>query len=260
MNQQPQPQIKKPKRRLRKVFIIIIILIIIIIFSLVVLAKTGFISSLIVTPLSSGQSRSCPEQADDDPSNYGFDPCMELKPVIYLYPEQKQNTMVGLDYNGTLTVSYPEYGNGWQVIAHPDGTIINTKDGKEYSYLFWEGMSADASYDLSAGFIVPGWQTAEFLQDKLSKLGLTPKEYNEFIVYWLPRMKDNNFNLIHFATKEEYDDRAVLSITPKPDSILRVFMVFQSLEDDRMTVEPQELKSFEREGFTVVEWGGTEIK
>jgi len=25
-------------------------------------------------------------------------------------------------------------------------------------------------------------------------------------------------------------------------------------------VEPQELKSFEREGFTVVEWGGTEIK
>jgi hypothetical protein len=89
-------------------------------------------------------------------------------------------------------------------------------------------------------------------------LGLTPKEYNEFIIYWLPVMKNNKFNLVSFAGRE-YEEIAPMQITPKPDSVLRVFMVFKPL-DNYMEVQPQELKSFERKGFTVVEWGGTELK
>ena len=45
---------------------------------------------------------------------------------------------------------------------------------KEYSYLFWEGVS-NAEYDLSKGWCVPGDETAEFLQETLAALGLTPK-------------------------------------------------------------------------------------
>lgn len=71
-------------------------------------------------------------------------------------------------------------------------------------------------------------------------------------------MKDNKYNLVHFADKE-YTDTAPLSITPKPDSILRVFMVFKPL-DKEIEVIPQEIKSFDRTGFSVIEWGGTELK
>ena len=88
-------------------------------------------------------------------------------------------------------------------------------------------------------------------------MGLIPKEYNEFIVYWLPLMENNKYNLISFQG-ENYDENARLEIEPKPDSILRVFMAYKPLKEYK-EVEEQEIIPFERKGFTVIEWGGTEI-
>ena len=178
------------------------------------------------------------------------------KPVIYLYPETAMEVSVGLDFDGTLTTTYPAYRDGWTVTAFPDGTLINHADGQEYSYLFWEGDSP-ANYDLSEGWCVPGDETAEFLQETLAEIGLTPREYNEFIVYWLPLMEDNPYNLITFQG-DAYTDGAKLSITPEPDSLLRIFMAWMPL-DEPVEIEPPETQPFEREGFTVVEWGGAEI-
>ncbi|MEI6581137.1 MAG: hypothetical protein WCO07_03135 [bacterium] len=182
------------------------------------------------------------------------------KPVIYLYPITTEKIQVQLDYKGTLIADYPPYDmaqKGWTVTAFPDGKIIGS-DGREYSYLFWEGEPKfNPDYDLTTGFVVKGQDTVKFLQETLSRLGLTPKEYNEFIVYWYPKMKDNTYNLIHFAEKE-YTNIAPLTIIPKPDSLLRVFMVFKPL-DKAVEVKPQEIKPFVRNGFTVVEWGGTEL-
>lgn len=178
------------------------------------------------------------------------------KPVIYLYPEETAEVQVALEYEGTLTCTYPEYKDGWNVIAQPDGTLTDEKTGKEYSYLFWEGIS-DTAYDFSKGFVVKGEDTEEFLQATLAKIGLTPKEYNEFIVYWLPQMQDNPYNLITFQ-KEAYTDSAVLNINPTPDSMLRVFMAYKKLEEP-VEIEEPVIEPFERKGFTVVEWGGAEV-
>ena len=133
---------------------------------------------------------------------------LSAKPVIYLYPETTMEVSVGLDFDGTLTTTYPAYKGGWEVTAFPDGTLINRADGKEYSYLFWEGNSS-ADYDLSEGWCVPGEETAAFLQETLAEIGLTPREYNEFIVYWLPLMEDNPYNLITFQG-DAYTDGAKL--------------------------------------------------
>jgi hypothetical protein len=222
--------------------------------------------------LTNLNDRDSAPSSDDDlfkkcmDDNSDTDYCMQYyfpsidKPVIYLYPTKTEIVSVNLDFSGDLTLTYPEYDNGWEVEASPDGSLINLRDNKEYSYLYWEGVDNGAKYDMSSGFIVRGSETAEFLQDSLSKLGLIPKEYNEFIVYWLPQMINNKYNLIHFASKSEYDDRAILNIKPTPDSILRVFMVFKSLSDNNIHVKAQEIKGFDRKGFAVVEWGGTEIR
>lgn len=182
------------------------------------------------------------------------------KPVIYLYPEVTTDVTVQLDYDGTLIADYPPYDTkigGWRVTAQPDSTLTNHADGKEYSYLFWEGEPRiPTDWDLSTGFVVAGSDTREFLQEKLADIGLTPKEYNEFIVYWYPKMKDNAYNLIHFAG-EQYTDTAPLTITPVPDSMLRVFMVYKSLTHS-LDIPPQTFTPFTRTGFTVVEWGGAE--
>ena len=174
------------------------------------------------------------------------------KPVIYLYPEKEQEVNVKLDLDGKFTFTYPEYNNGWNVTAKPDGTIIS--DGKEYSYLFWEGLMPTFKPDFKEGFVVKGSDSAEFLRETLSQMGLTPKEYNEFIVYWAPKLQENEYNKIYFA-EDDYTDKAKLEINPKPDSILRVFMVYEKA-DENTVLPKQEIKPFERKGFTVVEWGG----
>ena len=87
---------------------------------------------------------------------------------------------------------------------------------------------------------------------------MTPREYNEFIVYWLPKMQDNPYNLISFQS-EAYTDAAKLDIDPTPDSVLRVFMAWKPLHRPQ-NIEPQTFTPFARDGFTVVEWGGCEVK
>ena len=180
----------------------------------------------------------------------------DAKPVIYLYPEQETTVSVSLDYAGMLTATYPAYEDGWTVTAEPDGTL-HDENGNEYSYLFWEGEDK-TDYDFSTGFCVAGADTADFLREKLAEIGLTPREYNEFIVYWLPKMQDNPYNLISFQS-EAYTDAAKLDIDPTPDSVLRVFMAWKPLGRPQ-TIEPQTFTPFARDGFTVVEWGGCEVK
>ena len=182
------------------------------------------------------------------------------KPVIYLYPTKDEDVTVRLDLNGRLVRTYPEYDTairGWKVHARPDGELRALRDGHEYSYLYWTGESAAFEPSFDEGFVVDGKSTRQFLQSTLAKMGLLPREYNEMIVYWLPYMESHPYNLISFADTS-YTDVAKLTVTPKPDSMLRVFMVFKKLESP-FSVRPQKIQRFERKGFAVVEWGGTEI-
>ncbi|MCC8130086.1 MAG: hypothetical protein LIO51_09185 [Clostridiales bacterium] len=180
------------------------------------------------------------------------------KPVIYLYPEEETEVTVLLDYDGTLTTTYPAYGSGWQVTARPDGTLTDAQ-GREYSYLFWEGMDdSETEYDFSQGFCVRGEDTAAFLQQVLAEMGLLPEEYNEFIVYWLPQMEGNEWNLISFQGAA-YTDHARLTVTPEPDSVLRVFMAWKPV-DEEVELPAQQFDAFRREGFTLVEWGGCRVQ
>ena len=185
----------------------------------------------------------------------GSDRGLAAKPVIYLYPEETTQVEVALDYDGQLAHTYPSYGDGWQVTAQPDGTLTD-ETGREYYCLFWEG-SLDTEFDFSAGFCVAGEETAAFLEEALADLGLTEREANEFLLYWLPRMEGNPYNLIAFQT-QCYTDAARLDIDPAPDTLIRVHMAWKGLSAP-VELPPQELTAVERIGFTAVEWGGTEV-
>ena len=179
------------------------------------------------------------------------------KPVIYLYPEEENDIHVRLALDGALTVSYPQYpSDGWQITASPDGTLTDAEN-RTYDSLFWEA-ELDVDYDLSRGFCVAGEDTAAFLEETLAALGLSETEANAFIVYWLPRMQDNAYNLITFQ-QDAYTEAAELNIEPAPDTVIRVFMVWQALDKAIDIAEPTLPDTPAREGFTVVEWGGTEI-
>lgn len=196
--------------------------------------------------------------SDESLAYYGGD---MAKPVIYLYPEHKMDVNVQLathTMNGTLDVTYPAYTKtGWNVTAYPDGKLIDKSNNKAYNYLFWEGTSLK-QWQFDEGFVVKGSETATFLENKLSEMGLVANEYNDFIVYWLPLMVKNEYNLIRFPN-DEYSRDIPLIIDPQPESMLRVFMVFKAL-DHPIEIKEQKLKKFERKGFTLIEWGGSEVK
>ena len=180
------------------------------------------------------------------------------KPILYFYPEISTVCSVKVNLNGELTCTYPAHGtDGWEdFIAHPDGTLF-FPDGKRYYALYWEGVQK-AEWDFSKGFCVRGEDTAAFLEWALTEQGLTEREANEFIIYWLPQMQDAPYNVISFQTTP-YTDGAKLAITPTPDSLLRVFMAYYPT-DAEVKIAPQIFEGFTRQGFTVVEWGGSRVK
>lgn len=189
---------------------------------------------------------------------YKFHEAPALKPVIYLYPEEKTEASVSVDFpnGGEFTCTYPEYGEGWRVTALPDGTLYD-ESGNEYYCLYWEGAGLPLS-ELGEGWCVPGENTAEFLREKLLGIGLTAREANEMIIYWLPQMQKNPYNLISFHF-EDYDRAAPLTVSPAPDTLIRVFMTYSPLEEPTEP-KPQDLPRYERKGFTLVEWGGCEMR
>jgi hypothetical protein len=180
------------------------------------------------------------------------------KPIIYLYPEENIELEIKLNFKNThLVCIYPKFNaseNTWKVKASPSGEISIGE--KKYPYLFWEAYSYNKR-DLTKGFIVKAEEAETFLEEKLKILGLNEKESCDFITFWLPVFIRNKISLCSFQTKEFFDCFQY-NITPKPKSFIRVFCLIKKLEKE-IKVEEQELKEIKREGFTVVEWGGSEV-
>ena len=182
------------------------------------------------------------------------------KPIIYIYPKQETVVNVKLDNDDLITCSYPEYNEkGWTVNAEPDGNLYDLDTNRNLYSLYYEAEMLNPARVTNEGFVVKGEDSAEFLEEKLAVLGLSDREAEEFIIYWLPRLEANKYNYIRFLSEEEISYNMPLNISPKPDTTIRVFMAFKGL-DVPIKVEEQELQSAERSGYTVVEWGGTEIK
>lgn len=181
------------------------------------------------------------------------------KPIIYLYPEEEIQVNVKLGNPQKISCSYPKYAeNGWNVIAKPDGTLKDSKTERELYSLYWEGIGS-AKAKTNDGFVVKGENTASFLEKKLEILGLTPREAEEFIVYWLPRLESNKYNYIRFASIDEINEYMPLEFSIQPDSIIRVLMQYKAL-NKYIELPEQVLSTPKRTGFVAVEWGGTELK
>lgn len=184
---------------------------------------------------------------------------LAAKPIIYFYPEKTTNITVELGYPENTTHTYPKYNKPWQVQAEPNGDLTDLKTGRHYYALYWEGKNTVSSSSPKEGFIVAGTDTISFLEEKLNQLGLNERESEEFIIYWLPKLESVKYNFIRFQTLDEQNKNMPLNITPKPQTLIRVMMEYKNL-DKPIQVKEQVLPSKpQRNGFTVVEWGGTEI-
>ncbi len=178
------------------------------------------------------------------------------KPILYLYPQKDMKLSIKLQNSDNIIHSYPKYPeNGWEVNVKKDGTIIY--NNRKYYSLYWEMNSYD-NFDFDEGFIVKKDNIVSFLERSLKMMGLNFKESQEFIIYWLPILEQNELNLIKFETSE-YNKKEPIEISPKPDTLIRIMMLFKPIDSTNILIKEQTLPRYKRVGFTVVEWGGTKI-
>ena len=145
--------------------------------------------------------------------------------------------------DGEITSIYPVIKgndkNTWIVKANKNGEILY--NNRKHYYLFWECLF-NKPFKIDKGFVIEGSKCYEFFEEKLQYLGLKENEANDFITYWCPKMEHSKFVLINFQD-EDYDQRAPLTVEPKPDSIKRIFMTFKLLKES-ISVPVQNIEKF----------------
>ncbi len=182
------------------------------------------------------------------------------KPVVYLYPETDLEVCTEVRPRGEFSFTYPVYENGWHGVAHPDGSM--TIDGKNYPYLFWDAKMQISQSDLKQdeGFLVHKDNVIAFLEEKLTAMGFTTREQTDFITYWGPRLTQNPQVFIQFAWNDACDRFAEMDVYPQPDHVNRLYILWSEVDKQPdFTIIPQQLPVFDRSGFDVLEWGGSEV-
>ena len=181
----------------------------------------------------------------------------EKKPIIYFYPTTETEINVKLWTPENLLHTYPKYNSEkWRkVIAQPNWDLEDIDSWRKLYALYreWKG-SNETNFD--EWFVVAWKDIIPFLEEKLAILWLNEREAEEFIVYWLPQMEGNKYNLIRFETIDEQNENMPLNITPTPDTVIRVMMDWKTI-DEPIEIPQKELITPERKWFTVVEWWGS---
>jgi hypothetical protein len=179
------------------------------------------------------------------------------KPVVYLYPTKPTRVNVAVQTSGSVVVSDPHYPvGGWQnVLADPDGNLHY--QGHAYSELFYE-TSVTSFEKPVVGITIPVPQLAERLTILLDRLGLVGSEKQEFLEYWVPRLRALKTPYIYFSILSPSSKSAIdaLDITPKPDTLIDFIAYFKPISTPDTTSVLQLPQPPKRSGFTAVEWGG----
>jgi len=175
------------------------------------------------------------------------------KPVVYLYPQQQ--TTVSVRVGARVSVSDPLYtANGWQnVIAEPSGAL--SYEGKTYGSLFWEGKGYGGYPGVTSGTIVSSGQVVATIKSQLKAQGLNAKETADFLAYWQPKLPKTPYVRLTWFDTAQMNILAPLNISPRPQTVIRVFLDFDGLQKPE-NMPPQQFVAPARQGFTVVEWGG----
>ena len=189
----------------------------------------------------------------------------------------------------------------WSVSAQPNRRLVENDTHLEPSYLLWEAESnssippspplnpTDAftehfdpaypvlNYDTPTAVLLPFAELLPYLDATLKSLSLHTAARNDFITYWLPKLATKPFIAFQFLPQAAYERAAELEVTPKPDVVTRVFMLFRGLAADEAlsaTWEPARVlaanvdwvgvvgvrkEAWDEALFRVLEWGAMEV-
>lgn len=182
------------------------------------------------------------------------DTCLiAYKPNIYIYPEEKSQLTVNINFplGGMIVKSIPEYGKGWNINVDTNG-LINGK----YNYLFYESKQPYV-WQENEGWIIKKADLSKFFNENMYSYGFRRNEILDFTDYWIPRLSDSEYYAIYPQEASIINRVIELKLSKEPDEMLRLFYVIQGVDtlNDKILKEPGDVKSIERNGYFVTEWG-----
>jgi hypothetical protein len=182
---------------------------------------------------------------------------MIAKPAIYFYPTFPTQVTASVSSDELFIASEPDVGlvspAVWKFTAYPDSVLV--AGGRQYPYLFYETTYLGRKFPLSYGWSVPYGQLPSVLDYRLKQLGLNDAERKEFLAYWTARLQYSPYYSVYVIPQSEIDSKLRLSVSPKPDTVIRVLIGFRPTAEEEKLVAPI-TETPQRKGFTVVEWGG----
>ncbi|CUA67943.1 Ubiquitin family protein [Rhizoctonia solani] len=193
----------------------------------------------------------------------------------------------------------------WTVNAQPDGVLWDQATEREIAYLFWEAHTnpklpssppitrpsspfeaPSHTFDPASPVVLPENsvllpfdKVTGYIDDTLLALGLHTEARTSFITYWLPDLSKHPFIALRFLPQHEYEKAASLDISPAPQVVTRVFMLFRGVEEAQIEYWTDAVAMAQKDAsvwrdivgvdiarardntlFRVLEWGGMEVK
>ncbi len=149
-------------------------------------------------------------------------------------PYDNFKVSVKLEVNEEILKSDPAFVNSWDLVANTDGNILIK--GKRFRYLFYEN-TLNEPVEMEDNYWVISKNRVDLLKVLFVSLGLNERESQDFYDYVESELGKTGANYFK-VSRVSYDylqKNMVLNISPKPDNLIRIILVFQP--------------------FNVVEWG-----
>jgi hypothetical protein len=131
-----------------------------------------------------------------------------------------------------------------------------SQTGKEFPYLYYEAEIPDSEFSKpTKGYVASYSELDSLYSTILPKLGLNAKETADFKEYWSKYLPFSPYYFVGVMPVSEVDKIEKLTISPEPDTTIRVRVYFEPLKE-RKLVDAPSVATPARSGFTAVEWGG----
>ena len=173
------------------------------------------------------------------------------KPNIYIYPTQsiKLDVYLSFPMGGSVVQSIPQYENGWSVSLDTSGLIDN-----EYHYLFYECQVPNL-FQKEKGWIIKKENLEAFFRENLTQTGFIEPEIEDFIEYWIPILNYSSEYILYPQYSKDILPLIELTLSKQPKCMLRYFYLIEENLKGISTLESPTIPDFNRNGFTVAEWG-----
>ena len=176
------------------------------------------------------------------------------KPNIYFYAEEKMESDVVFLQENLLTETIPVYQNGWHINVLGDGKIV--WEQQEFDFLFYESLTDKTLNQYKDGWYISYEKREEALNAVLELYQFNEQETKDFMEFWLNKLEENQNYMMYPQETECVDCQMPMNISPAPDNIRRIWFGFEEVTEAKENVAEPEVHEIERDGFTVVEWGG----